>query len=41
MTKNSSKPWDKNWKIINNICRGGQGQNNLVKPKNNSFPAHQ
>ena len=41
MTKNSSKPWDKNWKIINSIGSAGQCQNNLVEPKNNSFPAHQ
>ncbi|NEQ36590.1 MAG: serine/threonine protein kinase [Okeania sp. SIO3I5] len=40
MTKNSSKPWEENWKIIENIGGGGQGQTYLVEPKNNSFPAN-
>ncbi|GGA22911.1 serine/threonine-protein kinase [Okeania sp. KiyG1] len=41
MSKNNSKPWDENWKIIENIGGGGQGQTYLVEPKNNSFPANQ
>ncbi len=40
MTKNSSKPWEENWKIIENIGGGGQGQTYLVEPKNNFFPAN-
>ncbi|MGK7922968.1 MAG: protein kinase [Trichodesmium sp.] len=40
MTKNSSKPWEENWKIIENIGGGGQGQTYIVEPKNNSFPAN-
>jgi len=40
MTKNS-KPWEENWKIIDNIGGGGQGQTYLVEPKNNSFPDNQ
>ena len=40
MTKNSSKPWEENWKIIENIRGGRQGQTYLVEPKNNSFPAN-
>ncbi|NET28963.1 serine/threonine-protein kinase [Okeania sp. SIO1I7] len=40
MSKNNSKPWDENWKIIENIGGGGQGQTYLVEPKNNSFPAN-
>ncbi|MDJ0553401.1 MAG: serine/threonine-protein kinase [Microcoleaceae cyanobacterium MO_207.B10] len=41
MTKNSSKSWDENWQIIENIGGGGQGQTYLVEPKNNSFPVNQ
>ncbi|NER07952.1 MAG: protein kinase [Okeania sp. SIO3C4] len=41
MSKNNSKPWNENWKIIENISEGGQGQTYLIKPKNNSFPANQ
>ncbi|MDY7007083.1 MAG: protein kinase [Cyanobacteriota bacterium] len=41
MSKNNSKSWNENWKIIGNIGGGGQGQTYLVEPKNNSFPANQ
>ena len=40
MSKNNSKPWDKNWKIIKSIGGGSQGQTYLVEPKNDSFPAN-
>ncbi len=37
MSKNENKPWKENWKIINQIGGGGQGQTFLVKPQNDSY----